>query len=96
MSVFPTKVFLELLVKIYPCLTKIIPTAGDKYEYDYNALAPLSMTAIRQIKLAGIIPTPFPCLPKDELPSQEWLTLLLGIKGLLIEVKKQSSHYKKN
>jgi hypothetical protein len=92
MSVFPTEILLKLLVKIYPCLTKIIPTAGDKYEYDYNVLAPLSMTAIPQIKLAWIIPTPFPCLPKDELPSQEWLALLLGIKSLLIEAKKQSNH----
>ena len=90
MSVSASKILFQALVNIYPFLRLALPNAGDKYEYDYKVLAPLAMTSVSEIKLAWILPTPLPYLPKDELPTQKWLALLVSTITLLIQKGKST------
>ncbi|HLO48897.1 MAG TPA: lipoxygenase family protein [Kamptonema sp.] len=93
MSVFPTKTPLKLLLKtlvtVYGLLKPQLPNSGDKYEYDDRVLAPLAMTSISEIKVAGIISTPLPLLPEDEIPTQKWLALVISSISILTIRKKQ-------
>jgi arachidonate 15-lipoxygenase len=56
---------------------------SDKYDYDYQILAPLAMTAIPD----SIIPK-IPMLPSsDELPNPKWLALVLSALSIQAEKK---------
>lgn len=59
---------------------------SNKYEYDYEVLAPLAMTEVP--------PSPIPQLPalptKDELPSEKWVSLVLTQLSLLAKAKKST------
>jgi arachidonate 15-lipoxygenase len=60
------------LVFLYKLLNRFIPTQCNRYAYNYNYLEPLAMTDIPEVPIIN-----FPLLPKDELPSPQWLGLLL-------------------
>ncbi|MBD2207412.1 lipoxygenase [Calothrix sp. FACHB-1219] len=62
----------DLLLLLYKLVDRYILTQGDRYEYNYNYLNPLAMTDVPKMPLINL-----PRLPKDELPSREWLLLVL-------------------
>lgn len=62
----------DLLLFLYKLVDRYIFTQGDRYEYNYNYLNPLAMTDVPQMPLINL-----PRLPKDEIPSREWLLLVL-------------------
>jgi arachidonate 15-lipoxygenase len=86
MSALAIKALLDLLIAIYPFLKRVLPTA-DTYEYDSEALHTLAMTSVSEITLAKIIKTPLPYLPKGELPTKKWLTLVVQTINVLIDPK---------
>jgi hypothetical protein len=56
---------------------------SNKYEYNYNILAPLAMTDVPPSRIPKI-----PALPtKDELPSEKWVSLVLTQLSLLAKKK---------
>ena len=85
MSAFAIKALLDLLIAMYPLLKGLLPTA-DKYEYDSEVLSPLAMTSVLE-KKPWDFPTPLPYLPKGELPTKEWLTLVVHTINVLIDQK---------
>ncbi|AFZ57795.1 lipoxygenase [Anabaena cylindrica FACHB-243] len=70
--------FKNTLVFLYKILNRFIPTQCNRYQYNYNYLEPLAMTDIPELPIIN-----FPLLPKDELPSAQWLGLLLTVITIL-------------
>jgi len=62
----------DLLVLLYKLVDRYVVTQGDRYEYNYNYLNPLAVTDVPLIPVLH-----WPKFPKDELPSREWILLLL-------------------
>ncbi|MFB8791314.1 MAG: lipoxygenase family protein [Potamolinea sp.] len=62
----------SMLVLLYQIVDKFVLTQGDHYKYNHNYLKPLSMTDVPNIPLTNL-----PRLPKDEIPSRQWLLLVL-------------------
>jgi arachidonate 15-lipoxygenase len=85
MSAFVIKALLDLLIAIYPLLKRVLPTA-DTYEYDSEVLPTLAMTSVKETEFVGI-ETPLPYLPKGELPTKNWLTLVVHTINVLIDPK---------
>jgi arachidonate 15-lipoxygenase len=83
----------EIIEAIYRLATFLVENTSlhgliisGKYDYDYEVLAPLAMTAIP----SNIIKIPkFPS--EDELPSPQWLALVLSAISIQSEKKPTSS-----
>lgn len=62
----------DLLLLLYKLVDRYILTQGDRYEYNYNYLSPLAIADVPEIPLIKL-----PRFPKDELPSHDWVLLVL-------------------
>ncbi|MEA5551839.1 lipoxygenase family protein [Anabaena cylindrica UHCC 0172] len=68
----------NVLVFLYRNVSGILPNQGDRYEYNHDYLSPLAMTDIPNTLFPKL-----PKLPKNELPSQEWVLLLLNTLSVI-------------
>ncbi|TVP66536.1 MAG: lipoxygenase [Nodularia sp. (in: Bacteria)] len=72
--------FVKFLAR-FPLARKFL--ISNKYEYGHTVLDPLAMTKVEK----GILG--FPKLPKEnELPDEQWLSLLLGVISVLTKKEK--------